>query len=104
MPVLIEAHMSGEPATVLAGYDATTAPVDESRILHICAPSGDGFTVIEVWESEEALRRFLKVELPPIWESVGMAERMSAPPRMTIRQTHHVAIYRRAVNRNAAAS
>ena len=95
MPVLIEAHISGDLATVLPGYDQTVAPIDESRILHICAPAEDGFTVIEAWESEKALRRFLEVELPPIWKSVGMANRMSAPPRLRIRQIHHVAIYRR---------
>jgi hypothetical protein len=94
MPVLIEAHISGDLTTVLPGYDKTVAPLDESRLLHICAPADDGFTVIEVWESEDALQRFLEVELPPIWESVGMADMMSAPPRVTIRQIHHVAIYR----------
>jgi hypothetical protein len=102
MPVLIEAHISGDLATVLPGYDQTVAPIDESRLLHICAPADDGFTVIEVWESEDALKRFLEVELPPIWESVGMADRMSAPPRVTIRQIHHVAIYRQPLDRSAA--
>lgn len=104
MPVLIEAHISGDLARVLPGYDETVAQVDESRMLHICAPADDGFTVIEVWESEAALKRFLEVELPPIWESVGMADRMSAPPRLTIRQVHHVAIYPRPLDRSAAAN
>ena len=101
MPVLIEAHISGDLTTVLPGYDKTVAPLDESRLLHICAPADDGFTVIEVWVGD-ALKRFLEVELPPIWESVGMADRMSAPPRLTIRQIHHVAIYRQPLDRSAA--
>ena len=96
MPVIIEAHISGTVADVLEGYEQSVAPVDPARILHINVPNENGFTVIEVWDSEEALQRFLKVDLPPIWEAVGMAARMTAPPRWTIRPVHHVAVYRAA--------
>lgn len=96
MPVIIEAHITGPPDDVLEGYEATVAPYDPARLLHVNVPGDDGFTVIEVWESEAALRRFLEEELPPIWEGVGMAERMTAPPRLTIRPVHHVAVFARA--------
>jgi hypothetical protein len=57
MPVLIEAHISGDLATVLPGYEETVAPVDESRMLHICAPADDGFTT-EAFESALRPRRY----------------------------------------------
>lgn len=94
MPVIIEAHIFGQVEEVLRAYEETVAPLDESRLLHINVPGEDGFTVIEVWESEEALQRFLDIDLPPIWESVGMPEKMTAPPTWTIRPIHHVAVYR----------
>lgn len=92
MPVIIEAHITGDPATVLEGYEHTVAPPNDSRILHVNVPNDKGFTIIEVWESQEALQRFLEDDLPPIWEAVRMGSRMTEPPRWTIRPVHRVAV------------
>lgn len=93
MPVIIEAHITGDPAIVLEGYEQTVAPHDDSRILHINIPNDKGFTIIEVWESEEELQRFLAEVLPEIWEGVRMGERMTEPPRWTIRPVHRVQVH-----------
>src|SRR2546421_259880 len=95
MPVIIEAHITGNPATVLEGYEHTIAPPNDGRILHVNVPDDKGFTILEVWESEEALQRFLEDELPAIWEAVRMGDRMTEPPRWTIRPVHEVMVYGR---------
>jgi hypothetical protein len=48
MPVIIEAHVTGDPATILEGYEQTVAPPNSSRILHIVVPNDKGLTIIEV--------------------------------------------------------
>jgi hypothetical protein len=42
-------------------------------LYHISGPVEGGWRVIEIWESEEAQRRFQKERLNPAFEAVGMA-------------------------------
>lgn len=43
---------------------ALTAPVT-GLILHAAGPTAEGYRIIEIWESEEACRRFLDDRLTP---------------------------------------
>jgi hypothetical protein len=61
-------------------YDALRAKLDvdhpdrmpEGAILHIAGPHPDGgWRVFEVWESEEAARKFIAERLEPIFAASG---------------------------------
>jgi hypothetical protein len=57
-------------------YDAVREKVGLERpaggIFHVAGPSPDGgWRVIEVWESEEDAKRFVKERLMPAFEAVG---------------------------------
>jgi hypothetical protein len=43
----------------------------EGCLVHIAGPTGGGWRVIEVWESEEAQRRFQDDVLNPAFEGAG---------------------------------
>ena len=88
MEVVIRAFVPGNTAALLEGYDATAAPHDPERILHICTGTDAGIEIVEVWEAEQALHRFLTEVLPGIWDGVGMAERMTGTPSWTIAPVH----------------
>jgi hypothetical protein len=45
-------------------------------IFHVAGPSPKGgWRVIEVWESEEDMRRFVEERLEPAWRAVGFSGR-----------------------------
>ncbi len=52
-----------------------------------------GIEIVEVWETEQALHRFLTDVLPGIWEGVGMAERMTGTPSWTIAPVHSWSVW-----------
>jgi hypothetical protein len=55
-------------------------------IFHVAGPSPDGgWRVIEVWESEEDAKRFVKERLLPAFQAVGAAP----PPRAQFWLVHN---------------
>jgi hypothetical protein len=66
-------------AKLTGGKSRMESPSDwpvEGLLVHVAGQSEDGFRVVDVWESEEALNRFAEV-LRPILEEVGI----DAPPQ-----------------------
>lgn len=56
----------------LMGKEKAESPADwpvEGLIAHIAGDTGSGFRVVDVWESEEAFRRFGET-LAPVMESL----------------------------------
>lgn len=57
-------------------YDSVLAKLGEEPpegcLYHIAGPVEGGWRVIEIWDSEEAQRRFQKERLNPAFEAVGM--------------------------------
>lgn len=56
-------------------------------IAHFAAETSDGFRVAEVWESEQALRAWLRDTIAPMMASAG-----SAAPTPTIQSLHHMIV------------
>ena len=52
----------------------------EGLILHTATEHGDGMRIIDVWESEEAYRRFEQETLMPAMERAGMEAPSEEPP------------------------
>jgi hypothetical protein len=56
-------------------YDAVLERVGgvqpEGALMHIAGPTERGWRVIEVWESEDAQRRFQEERLNPAFDAVG---------------------------------
>jgi len=56
-------------------YELTTAttmePVPGGLILHVAAPTAEGFRIIEVWETEDAWHRFQAERLAPAIAALG---------------------------------
>jgi len=49
-------------------------------IFHVAGPSPNGgFRVIEVWESEEAARRFIQERLVPTFQAIGVPGPLPEP-------------------------
>jgi hypothetical protein len=64
----------------LTGKDSLDAPSDwpvEGLLVHAAGEGDSGFRVVDVWESEDACRRFGEV-LEPILREVGIED----PPQM----------------------
>ena len=56
------------------GKSRVESPADwpvEGLLVHVAGEAGTGFRVVDVWESEEALRRFSE-KLAPIMKEVGI--------------------------------
>jgi hypothetical protein len=65
----------------------TTRPEDEPEglVSHLCATTGDGLLIVDVWRSQEELDDFLTNKLGPAAAKLGLPE--AAPPRFA--QVHH---------------
>jgi hypothetical protein len=49
-------------------------------IFHVAGPSPNGgWRVVEVWESEEDARRFLRERLAPAWAKLGVTQSPPTP-------------------------
>ncbi len=66
-----------ESLDMLAHYDegikqleATGEGNPPGRLFHTAAKKGDGYLVVDVWESEEAMERFAR-NLMPVLEQMG---------------------------------
>jgi hypothetical protein len=64
------------PGITQATYDAVAARIGEEPpagcLYHISGPIEGGWRVIEVWESEDAQRRFQTERLNPAFEAEGV--------------------------------
>lgn len=76
--------VSDSPEDKLAVYDRVIARLEATghghppgRRSHTAARKGDGYLVVDVWESQEALDRFLEVLVPALQE----AGSTGAPPK-----------------------
>jgi hypothetical protein len=72
------AMMVDNPEGSQEGYDAVREKLGLEKpaggIFHVAGPSPNGgWRVIEVWESEEDAKRFVKERLRPAFEAVGAA-------------------------------
>jgi hypothetical protein len=72
------AMMVDNPEGSQEGYDAVREKLGLEKpaggIFHVAGPSPNGgWRVIEVWESEEDAKRFVKERLLPAFEAVGTA-------------------------------
>jgi hypothetical protein len=70
------AMMVDNPEGSQEGYDAVREKLGLEKsaggIFHVAGPSPNGgWRVIEVWESEEDAKRFVKERLLPAFEAVG---------------------------------
>lgn len=52
----------------------------EGLILHTSSETGGGMRIIDVWESEEAYRRFEQETLFPVFQRVGIDTSGGPPP------------------------
>lgn len=52
----------------------------DGLIVHVAGPYGEGFRIIDVWESEEAYNQFRDERLMPAFERALGADRAAANP------------------------
>ena len=55
----------------------------EGLVAHVAADTGSGFRVVDVWESEEAFRRFGEA-LAPVMKDIGIEGEPKVYPAHTI--------------------
>ncbi|MBI3380117.1 hypothetical protein HY029_05160 [Candidatus Gottesmanbacteria bacterium] len=55
------------------------------RSYHVAGPMEGGWRVVDVWESQDALDTFIKTDLGPIMQEVGMPQ-----PKITSWNVHNV--------------
>jgi hypothetical protein len=89
MSVVIFFTVKGESGELLAAYDKTVEAPDPSRLGHLMAPVADGMMGVEVWESQEALERYLNEDLPAIFERAGVMEIIPPNASFEISPVHH---------------
>ncbi|WP_436788603.1 hypothetical protein [Yinghuangia sp. YIM S10712] len=71
MPGMTQAQYEQSADKVTGGRGPVRAPSDwpvPGLISHTSAPSPDGWFVVDVWESEEASRRFAEIIIPILHE------------------------------------
>ncbi len=71
-------------------YDEAVALLEErglghpaGRLSHVAASTGDGYIVVDVWESQELLDQFAQTLVPLILETGGTA------PQLQVHQVHN---------------
>jgi hypothetical protein len=76
MAILVIAEVPGQ---TVAQYDAVIQTIQTAghwpphgQQVHIAAQRGDGTLVVDVWDSQEALDKFLTVAVSPAAEQVGV--------------------------------
>jgi len=70
----------------LSGKEKAESPSDwpvEGLVAHIAGDTGSGFRVVDVWESEEAFRRFGEA-LAPVMKGIGIDVEPQIYPAHTI--------------------
>ncbi len=61
-----------------------TEPAPPGLILHLAGPTDEGFRTIDVWETEQAFKRFRSERLQPAVAALGGPSR----PEPTFRELH----------------
>ena len=69
---------------------ALAGPTPEGLLVHAAGPTDEGFRIIEVWESEEAWRRFLADRLGDAFEPAA-----AVPPVFRALRPHHIVLGQR---------
>jgi hypothetical protein len=91
MNVLAVFTVKGDTDELLAAYDraipAIQSGADEygAPLVHVCAPTDDGIRIVDVWESDEALQRF--VEHPGFRRALADA-RLKEPDAVEVYPVH----------------
>ena len=68
------------------GKDRLESPADwpvEGLLVHVAGPGQNGFRVVDVWESEDAFRRFGE-RLMPVLEEIGVEGQPEIYPAHTL--------------------
>lgn len=76
MAILVIAEVPGQ---TVAQYEAVIKAIQtaghwppDGQQVHIAAQKGDGTVVVDVWDSEEAVHKFLSDAVSPAAEQVGV--------------------------------
>lgn len=81
-PTLTRARYEASILELTGGRARVEKPSDwpvEGLLVHVAGETARGFRVIDVWESEEAFRRFGE-KLAPIMAKLGLAEQPEVYP------------------------
>ena len=74
-------------------YDRLNAEIaedPEGLILHTAAEHGGGMRIIDVWQSEDAYRRFEQETLTPAMGRAGLEAPTGEPPPLDSYQVHNL--------------
>ena len=74
-------------------YDRLNGEIQEDPeglILHTAAEHGGGMRIIDVWESEEAYRRFEEETLTPAMGRAGLEPPTEEPPPLDSYELHNL--------------
>jgi hypothetical protein len=74
-------------------YDRLNAEISEDPdglILHTAAEHGGGMRIIDVWESEDAYRRFESDTLMPAMQRAGLEAPTDEPPPLDSHEIHNL--------------
>ncbi len=82
----------------LADYDRVSEELQkrsgdtppQGLILHAVGARGNGMRVIDVWESQDAYRRFREEQLVPAMEAAMPGAMAQGPPRMEPLELHNL--------------
>jgi hypothetical protein len=89
MPVLAIFRYEGDPDELVAGYDRELAhPLAREqprRMSHTCARAEHGMVLVDVWESEEDLRKMLD---DPEFQKNLEASRAPEPQLVEVYEVH----------------
>lgn len=88
MAILMRAEL---PGVTTDQYDALNARLQslpgntfEGCLAHVCVPMGAGVQITDLWESEQAMRKFMKIVMPLAAEA-----NLPQGPEPTISQVHN---------------
>jgi hypothetical protein len=91
--VIIQDWPETETERSTAGYDEVSRRLQEAgalppegAILHCSGWTGNGFQIVEVWETREQFDRFVAEKVMPLVAEVSGAD--ATPPVITAYETH----------------
>lgn len=85
-PTLTQAQYEESVRQLTGGRSRLETPADwpvEGLLVHVAGQGPSGFRVVDVWESEEAFRRFGE-KLMPILEQIGVEDAPEVYPLHTL--------------------
>jgi hypothetical protein len=78
----LDGHRAERSAVATVAFPARGAPV-EGLLVHVAGEGENGFRVVDVWESEEAFRRFGET-LMPVLREIGVQGQPEVYPAHTL--------------------